>query len=211
MDNNNIFVQKQYGFGAKSSTDLATYELINNILMVLNNRLTVGGLFCDLTKAFDCVNHEILLAKLDFYGINGMARKLIKLYLTDRFQRTLINNNSSKGVSSWHKLRQGVPQGSILGPLAFLVYINDLPCLINKSSKPILYADDTSILCINPNSSELEKAINAILIKINEWFSVNLLNPNLNKTNCIYFRSKQNLLKNININCGDAKIYNTNN
>jgi hypothetical protein len=85
-----------------------------------------------------------------------------------------------------------------------------LSYLINKS-KPILCADDTSILCINPNSSELEKAINAILIKINEWFSVNLLTLNLNKTNCIYFTSKQNLSKNLNINYGDAKIYNTSN
>jgi hypothetical protein len=116
---------------------------------------------------------------------------MIKSYLTDRFQRNLINNNFSKGVSGWHKLRQGVPQGSILGPLAFLVYINDLPYLINKSSKPVLYAVDTSILCINPNSSELEKVINAILIKINEWFSVNSLTLNLNKINFIYFTSKQ--------------------
>jgi hypothetical protein len=96
----------------------------------------------------------------------------------------------------------------MLRPLAFLVYINDLPYLINKSSKPILYAEDTSILCINPNSSELEKTINTILIKINEWFSVNSLTLNLNKT---YFTSKQNLSKNLNINYGDVKIYNTSN
>jgi hypothetical protein len=105
-------------------TELATYNLIHNILLAFNNKLAVGGLFCDLTKAFDCVNHEVLLAKLEFYGINTTAGKLIKSYVTDRYQRTLINNNYSKGVSHWQKVEQGVPQGSILGPLFFLLYIN---------------------------------------------------------------------------------------
>jgi hypothetical protein len=114
----------------------------------LNNKLDVGGLFFDLTKAFDCVNHEILLAKLEFYGINGVTGKLIKFYLTDRHQRTLINSNSSVGVSNWQNVKQGVPQGSILRPLSFLIYINDLPYIINKTSKPILYAV-WCFLCIN--------------------------------------------------------------
>jgi hypothetical protein len=140
---NSILAREQYRFRAKLSTDLATFDLINNILLALNNKLAVGGLFCDLTKAFECVNHEILFAKLEFYGINGMMGKLIKSYLTDRHQRTLINNNSLVGVSDRQKVKQGVPQGSILGPLIFLIHINDLPYIINKTSKPILYADDT--------------------------------------------------------------------
>jgi hypothetical protein len=123
--------------------------------LALSSKLSLGGLFCDLTKAFDCVNHDVLLAKLEFYNINGKAGKLIKSYLTDIYHRTLISNSYSKGISDWQKVKQGVPQGSILGPLFFLLYINDLPYLINKISKPILYADDTSILCFNSNSTEL--------------------------------------------------------
>jgi hypothetical protein len=145
------------------STDSVTHDLINTILSALNNKLVVGGLFCDLTKAFDCVNHEILLAKLEFYGINGVAGKLIIAYFTDRHQRTILNNNTASGVSEWQKVKQGVPQGSVLGPLLFLVCINDLPHSINKVSKPILFADDTSILCCKSNYNELVIALKGIL------------------------------------------------
>jgi hypothetical protein len=128
------------------STESAAYDLINTILAATNNKLVVGGLFCNLTKAFDCVNHEILLAKLEFYGFNGTAGKLIKTYLMDRQQRTVLNANITSGVSDLQNVKQGIPQGSILGPFLFLIYINDLPFITNKESKPILFADDTSIL-----------------------------------------------------------------
>jgi hypothetical protein len=102
--------QKQYGFRTKSSTEVATYNLINNALLALSGKLSVGGLFCDLTKVFDSVNHIVLLSKLELYGINGSSiGKLIKSYLNDRYRRILININYSLGISDWQKVKQGVP------------------------------------------------------------------------------------------------------
>jgi hypothetical protein len=93
IDANNMLAQEQYGFTTKSSTQVATYNLVNNALLALDGKLSVRGLFCDLAKAFDSVNHIVLLSKLEFYGNNGSIGKLIKSYLNDRYQRTLININ----------------------------------------------------------------------------------------------------------------------
>jgi hypothetical protein len=117
---NSILVQEQFGFRIQHSTEQANFCLINSILTALSNSQRVGGIFCDLQKAFDCVNHKILLDKLQFHGINGKFKTLMEPYLTNTYKKLTLNeadfNNNS---SNWIRLNCGVPQGLILGPLLF--------------------------------------------------------------------------------------------
>ena len=134
----------------------------------------VGGIFCDLNKAFDCINHAVLLEKLKFYWVSGKFYNLVKSYLDGRYQKVIISYNN--GIeSTWEKIKQGVPQGSILGPIFFLIYINDLPRLAPIGTKILLYADDTSITVTSPNLENYEKQINKIFKDINYWFKLNQL------------------------------------
>jgi hypothetical protein len=102
----------------------------------MNNKHLVGGIFCDLQKAFDCVSHDILIKKLEFYGITGKFGALIKSYFKGRYQRVNLDTNSFS--SRWEEIKSGVPQGSILGPLFFLLYINDITKVPIKGGKKFL-------------------------------------------------------------------------
>jgi hypothetical protein len=152
ITNNQILINEQFGFRHASSTDTTTYKLTKNILTALNNKILVGGIFCDLHKAFDCVSYDILLSKMEFYGISGKANNLIKSYLQNRYQRVLVDFYSKRYYAEWESVIDEVPQGSILGPLLFLLYVNDLPNVISDISNPFLPADDTSLIITNSDS-----------------------------------------------------------
>jgi len=121
----------------------------------MNNTHIVGGIFCDLNKAFDHLNHKILLSKLEHYGIRGTFGALIKSYLTEKYQRIVLKDKTNTiNYSNWELVKHGVPQGSILGPLFFLLYVIDLPTVTAGSAKLVLYDDDTSFITTIPSPIE---------------------------------------------------------
>ena len=190
IDKYSILVHEQYGFRTHSSTEQATFLLINCMLAAMNNNPIVGGIFCDLQKVYDCVNHEILLATLEFNGVEGKFKTLIESYLTGRYQKVVLGNKSdSNNSSKLEMIKCGVPQGSILGPLFFLYYVIDLHKIINKDNNIVLFGDDTSIIITDTNKLDFNININQTFQDINTLFKVNLLTLNFNKTQYLEFRT----------------------
>ena len=118
MNNNAILDEHQFGFRSEVSTESASHILLNEILEAMNSKQLVGGIFCDLHKAFDCINHDVLLEKLKFYGVSEKFCNLVKSYLNGSYQKVILSPNNSI-ESTWEKVKQGEPQGSILGPIFF--------------------------------------------------------------------------------------------
>jgi hypothetical protein len=168
LQTNNILVPEQYAFRKGRSTEDAAFRLTDSVLKSLNQKLHIEGILCDLSKAYDCVNHEILLTKLHFYGIQGTTIDWFKSYLTYRKQKVEIKspNSTHNLVSDWGILKHRVPQRSILWPLLFLVYINNLPLQINSLAEPILFADDTSVINSNRNFIDFSISENLVLARM---------------------------------------------
>jgi hypothetical protein len=192
LNNNNILNAQQFGFRKGLATEDAIFRLTHEILNALNSKVMVGSIFFDLAKAFDSVNHSLLIKRLPHYGIDDKSKLLIESYLANRFQRVQLDSSTVnlKTASTWAKVKRGVPQGLVLGPLLFLLYINDLPNAISHNATPILFADDTSILITGQNVHKFQDDLNTSIGQISKWFQVNSLSLNINETYFIQFSSK---------------------
>jgi hypothetical protein len=145
---------------------------------------------------------------MKFYGISGVANRLMESYLRNRYQRVVINahNNSNGYFSKWEEVQQGVPQGSVLGPLLILIYVNDLSQSVSDKTSPILFADDTSFIIANSNETEFKFNTNEIFNEINKWFHSNLLTLNYDKTYFLQFLTKTDYEINLQVSSGNRKI-----
>jgi retron-type reverse transcriptase len=181
-----ILYNKQFGFRSKHSTLQAALSITDNIQQAIEKGWYSCGIFLDFSKAFDTVNHDILLNKLDHYGIRGLAYDWFSSYLSNRCQFVSIRHIKSDETP----IKYGVPQGSVLGPLLFLLYIHDFH---NCSDifKFNIFADDTNLFHTNANLVNLEITINRNLEKIFDWLAANKLSLNIDKTNFVLFHPPQ--------------------
>jgi hypothetical protein len=148
------------------------------------------------------------MSKLQFYDVNGKAKLWFESYLNTRHQRIQVPDEelNQTNLSTWEKITDGVPQGSVLGPLLLLIYINGLPKIVKDNTIPILFANDTSILVKGSNLKYFQSNMFNTFNCVNKWFKINLLSININKTHCIQFETKNKPTTNINIVCNNQPI-----
>ena len=200
INQNHLLYNLQFGFQKGKSTHMALITLIDKISEALDNGDFVIGVFLDFSKAFDTVDHSILLKKLHIYGIRGLVLQWFESYLSSRVQYVTYNS-----IKSERETKCGVPQGSILGPLLFLIYINDL-ATVSRNSLPILFADDTNIFSTGKNLNELRESLNEDLVNIEEWLRCNRLSLHVLKTNYMIFATKNKLSHDVDIFVNNVRI-----
>ena len=205
IEQNKILSELQFGFQRNKSTEHAISAIFTNITNALAKKHSSYCIFLDFAKAFDTVNHNILLDKLKFYGVHGKTLDLFDSYLSGRTQVVEVNGHmSDKGV-----IKHGVPQGSILGPLLFLLYIND----ISQSSdilKFFLFADDTTVYySADPKDGNTEQILNDELEKVSCWLAANKLSLNVKKSNFLHFHYGRSEKKKLEIKINNTLVEET--
>ena len=202
LDQSKCLFGSQFGFRPHHSTNHALISITEHIRSALDKNNFTCGVFLDFQKVFDTVNHCILLSKLSYYGVRGIAHDLFKSYLTNRKQHTIINEMISSVLSITH----GVPQGSVLGSLLFLIYINDLNHVV-KLSTVHHFADDTNLIYSNSLLKSINKCIIHDLRLIGHWLRANRISLNVNKTEIVLFRPKKKIIcKNMHFCINDQKV-----
>ena len=182
LDAKEILYKRQYGFRHNHSTYMAVLDFIKDLNNAIDDNMYTAGIFMDLSKAFDTIDHDILLHKLYHYGFRGISYKWFENYLSNRKQFVSFNGAQS---SNEHVIC-GVPQGSILGPLLFIVYMNDI-CNTSTLLSFILFADDTTVCYSDSNVKRLCETMNRELKEVVNWFKCNKLSLNATKTNLMFF------------------------
>ena len=185
-EKNGIFFSSQYGFRDNCSTQHAILDILNKIQSKIDAKLFSCGIFIDLKKGFDTVDHSILLHKLNHYGVRGIINTWFSSHLSKRSQSTQIGST----VSNKEEIVCGVPQGSVLGPLLFLIYVNDI-YRCSQIFDFYLFADDTNLLYSNKDLKDLETVVNDELIKVGDWLDANKLSLNTSKSNFVIFHPYQ--------------------
>lgn len=185
FDRHSVVHSSQFGFRKGYSTVQAVTGIIDGIVEGLERGDCIGLTLCDLSRAFDCVSHELLLAKLERYGVRGPPLCLLDSYLRDRTQCVSIGDD----VSDLCGVESGVPQGSVLGPLLFILYINDLFFYLYPD-RAVCYADDTTLICNANTRMELECKMNLLRTRAQTWFTHNNLKLNVEKNQEIIFSTR---------------------
>ena len=201
LEKSKIIYEHQFGFQKNRSTTLAVLDLNTRITKALDRGNYAASVFLNFAKAFDMVNHQILLSKLENYGIRGPAKDWFESYLKSRHQIVKIGDTLSDKM----QIACGVPQGSILGPILFLLYINDIKNA-SKTLKFLLFADDTSTLLISKSIQELENVYNKELSHVIDWLNANKLTLNVEKSNLVLFRKTKKTSKTLNIKIKGEQI-----
>lgn len=183
LNKHHIINASQFGFQKSLSTNDALFSFLENLYLSLNDKDFAAAIFCDLSKAFDCVNHQLLTQKLSIYGFRGISLSYLQSFITERFQ--YVKNGNLK--SELKPIKHGVPQGSVLGPILFILYINDLSRVQIRGNLTI-FADDATLKWSDKNQKHLELMVTEDISKIKEWCDSNYLCLNFDKTKVLGFK-----------------------